>query len=120
MCYKPYKLKSLQALRPSDNEHRLNFYLYMLEAMEVDDISTRLVFSYEATFHLSGKVNRHNVRIWDLTNPHTWIQHERESPKVNAFCAMSASKIYGPFFSTEKQSLAVPIWICWKTGFSPR
>ncbi|GBO14512.1 hypothetical protein AVEN_242563-1 [Araneus ventricosus] len=74
----------------------------MLEAMEVDDICTRLVSSYEATFHLSGKVNRHNVRIWDLANPHTWIQNERDSPKVNVFCAMSVSKIYGPFFFAEK------------------
>jgi hypothetical protein len=27
------------------------------------------VFSDEATFHTSGKVNRQNVRIWELENP---------------------------------------------------
>lgn len=56
------------------------------------------------TFHLSGKVNRHIVLILGLTNPHTWIKHERDSPKVNFFCAMSVWKIYGLFFFTEKNS----------------
>ncbi|GBN83627.1 hypothetical protein AVEN_245425-1 [Araneus ventricosus] len=112
LCYKPYKL---QAPRPGDNEHGLS-----LHAGEVDDICTRLVCSDEASFHLSGKVNRHNVRIWDLTNPHAWIKHERDSPKGNVFCAMSVSKICGPFVLRKKQSLAAPIWICWKSGFSVR
>ncbi|GBO03785.1 hypothetical protein AVEN_220072-1 [Araneus ventricosus] len=102
LCYKPYKLQSLQALRPSDQEHQLNVCVYMLEAMEADDICTRLVFNDETTFHLSGKVNRHNVSLQGLTNPHIWIEHERDSSKVNVFRAMSVSKIYGPFFFTEK------------------
>lgn len=29
------------------------------------------------------------------------LQHERDSPKVNVFCALSQTKIYGPFFFDE-------------------
>jgi hypothetical protein len=60
------------------------------------------VFSDEATFHLSGKVNRHNLRIWGMENPHATIEHELDSPKVNVFCAISRTKVYGPFFFMEK------------------
>jgi hypothetical protein len=32
--------------------------------MENDDDLAKIIFSDEATFHLSGKVNRYNIRIW--------------------------------------------------------
>jgi hypothetical protein len=40
------------------------------------------MFSDEACFHLSGKVNRHNVHIWGMENPHATVQYIRDSPKV--------------------------------------
>jgi hypothetical protein len=61
-----------------------------------------LIFSDEATFHLSGEVNRHNVRLWGTANPRALVALERDSPKVNVFCAMSETKLYGPFFFCEK------------------
>jgi hypothetical protein len=69
--------------------------------MEDDKFLPRVIFSDEATFHLCGKVNRHNVSIWGLQNPHTTLEHERDSPKVNAFCAISQKKVYGPLFFDE-------------------
>jgi hypothetical protein len=60
------------------------------------------VFSDEASFHLSGKVNRHNVRIWGTENPRATVQHIRDSLNVNVFCAISSRKVYGLFFFTEK------------------
>jgi hypothetical protein len=73
----------------------------MLQNVEDDKFLPRVIFSDEATFHLSGKVNRHNVRIWGLQNPHTTLEHERDSPKDNVFCAISQTKVYGPFFFDE-------------------
>jgi hypothetical protein len=29
---------------------------------------------------LSGKVNRHNVRLWGTAHPHATNDHERDSP----------------------------------------
>jgi hypothetical protein len=44
-------------------------------------------------------MNRHNV--WGTENPHVILEHERNSPKVNVFCAISKGKVYGPFFFVE-------------------
>jgi hypothetical protein len=55
-------------------------------------------FSDEAIFHTSGKVNRHNVRIWGLENPRVVFENERDSPKVNVWCALMHNKVIGPFF----------------------
>jgi hypothetical protein len=74
----------------------------MQEALEDEDFSSIVIFSDEPMFHLSGKVNRHNVRVWGTEPPHAIVQLERDSPKVNVFCAMSQTKLYGPFFFSEK------------------
>ena len=59
------------------------------------------MFSVEATFHLSGKVQKHNIRIWALENPNSYVEHVRDSPKLNVFCAISHEKVYGPFLFFE-------------------
>jgi hypothetical protein len=41
-------------------------------------------------------VNWHNV--WGAENLHVTLEHERDSSKVNVFCAISKEKVYGPFF----------------------
>ena len=74
----------------------------MQEKLEEDEFNERLVFSDEATCHTNGKVNRHNVRIWGEENPHATIEHERDSPKVNVFCAISKNHVHDPFFFEEK------------------
>lgn len=73
----------------------------MQEAIQDENFTSLLVFSDEATFHLNRKVNRYNVRIWGTNNPHTIIEHERDSPKLNVFCEISKIQVYGPFFFNE-------------------
>jgi hypothetical protein len=34
-------------------------------------------------------------------NPHVTLKHERDSPKVIVFCAISKKKVYGPFIFVE-------------------
>lgn len=99
LVMKPYRLQLVQALRRGDKTRRLEFATTILQTLDTDEhFCSRINFSDEATFHLSGKVNRHNVRIWGLENPHATLEHERDSPKVNVFCALSRRKLYGPFF----------------------
>jgi hypothetical protein len=43
-------------------------------------LPAKFIFSDEATFHINGKVNRHNVRVWGTENPHVTLQQERDSP----------------------------------------
>ncbi|GFN76142.1 hypothetical protein PoB_000264800 [Plakobranchus ocellatus] len=67
--------------------------------MENDpDLLSKIIFSDEATFPLSGKVNRHKVKIWGTQNPHTTLEFERNSPKMNEICAVTERAVYGPFF----------------------
>lgn len=94
----PYKLQLVQALNTDDRERRKQFCVAMQEKLEDEEFEKRLVFSDEATFHTSGKVNKHNVRIWGKENPHATVEHMRDSPKLNVFCAISKNRLYGPFF----------------------
>jgi len=99
---KPYKIRLLQALNEGDREKRLEFCEFVLhKEAEEENFLSHLIFSDEATFHISGKVNRHNVRIWGLEKPHEVVEHQRDSPKVNVFCAVSIEKVYGPYFFKE-------------------
>ena len=82
--FRAYKLQIVQVLQPNDRPQRAAFAEEMLDRIEADNRYLQcVVFSDEVTFHLSGKVNRHNVRIWGSENPHAVIEHRRESEKVN-------------------------------------
>lgn len=94
----PYKLQLVQQLKDTDKPARRDFCIAMQQKMEDDGFDDRLVFSDEATFHVNGKVNKHNTRIWGTENPHELLEHQRDSPKVTVFCAMSKKAVYGPFF----------------------
>lgn len=96
----PYRLQLLQALQPTDYGLRANFATEIL-FHDDDDLLGHVVFSDESTFHTSGHVNTHNVRIWGSENPHEMVQLQRDSPKINVFCALSRRKVYGPFFFGE-------------------
>jgi hypothetical protein len=63
--------------------------------------SYKTVFSDEATFHFSGKVNHHNLIIWRSHNPRQVVEHVRDSPKVDIFCAVSRTQVTRPFFFTQ-------------------
>jgi len=93
----------LQALIACEKETRLEFCAFILGNEANDDsFLSRLVFNDEATFHINGTVNRHNVRIWGMVQPHETIEYQRDTPKMNVFCAVSQKKVYGPFYFDEK------------------
>jgi hypothetical protein len=82
---------------------RLDFSLELQDLMSSDNhFPEKVQFSDEVTFHVSGAVNRRNVRIWESENPHAYVEHQRDSPKVNAFCPISSQKVYRPFFFAEE------------------
>jgi len=101
LLFKSYRQQLVQALRPNDKQKRVEYCDRMPQNMEDDTFLPRLIFSDEASFCLSGKVNRQNVRIWGLQNSQEALEHERDFPKVNVFCALSLTKVYGPFFFAE-------------------
>ncbi|PNF28847.1 hypothetical protein B7P43_G04418 [Cryptotermes secundus] len=68
---------------------------------EEQRMMTPILFCDEACFHISGTVNRHNVRIWGSENP----LECRE--KSNVWCALMHDQVIGPFFFAEKTAISV-------------
>jgi isochorismate synthase EntC len=65
LSFRLYKFQLLQELKPNDRPHWRNFCTDMLNCLRQDDLFLdKIVLSDEATFHLSGKVNLHNLIIW--------------------------------------------------------
>ena len=57
-------MQMLQALQPDDMPRRKEFTVNMLQRISEDEaFLKRVCFSDEATFHVSGKLNKHNVKI---------------------------------------------------------
>ena len=66
-----YKVQMLQTLQPNDMPRRKEFAVNMLQRISEDEaFLKRVCLSDEATFHVSGTLNKHNVRIWGSENPH--------------------------------------------------
>jgi IS30 family transposase len=98
-----YRIQMVKQLSNEDHRRRLDFCLQLQDLMSSDyHFLGKVQFSDEATFHVSGAVNRRNVRIWVSETPHAYVEHQHDSPKVNVFCAISSHKAYGPFFFAEE------------------
>ena len=103
LVFKPNHIQMVQKLSDEDHRRRLDFCLQLQDIMSSDDhFLEKVQFSGEATFHVSGTVNRRNVRIWGSENPHAYVEHQCDSPTVDVFCAISGQKVYGPFFFAEE------------------
>ena len=60
-----YKVQILRKLKPNDGPKRKAFALEMLSRMQDDeDCLKKVMLKDEACFHVWGKINRHNLRIW--------------------------------------------------------
>ena len=61
----PYKARLLHVLTEEDFAHRTTFCEEVQERLDNDpDFIYNEIFTDEAHFHLSGDVNRHNLRYW--------------------------------------------------------
>jgi hypothetical protein len=96
--FRPLKFQLVLELKHNNRPLRRDFYTDMLNRVEEENSSLDIiVFSDEATFHLTGMVNHHNLIIWGSQNPHQVIEHVQESQKVNVFSAVSRIQVYGKF-----------------------
>ena len=107
---KGYRMQLLQALNPQDHNLHLHFCVDFQQRLEEDRFAEKLVFSDEATFHLCGKVNRHNVRIWGTENTHATMEHVGDSPKVNVFVPFPLAKSADHF---SLRSHLLPVSSAW-------
>lgn len=101
--FKAYKIQTFQKIENHALEKRYFMCETLLDLFR-NEPDTNLIMSDEASFHLSGRVNKHNCRIWGDENPRAYNEFERDSPKLNVWCAVSKSEIYGPFFFSRSNS----------------
>ena len=77
-----YNLQIVQALKPDDHPRRAAFAEEILQRIDDDnDYLNSVIFSDKATFHVSGKVNKHNIQIWELENPCEVVKKKETVPK---------------------------------------
>ena len=101
LVFKPHRIQTvqlhrIQTVQLSDEDHRhwLDFCLHLQGLMSFNDhFLEKVQFSDKATFHVSGAVNRCNVRIWGYENSHAYVEHQCDSCKVNVFRAISSQKV---------------------------
>jgi hypothetical protein len=79
LSFLPNKFQLLQELKPNDRPRRRNFCTDLMNCLIQENLFLdKIVLSDEATFHLSGKVNRHNLIIWGSQNPLQVVEVSRK------------------------------------------
>ena len=85
----PYKVKILQKQTDANKEERSEFCQTISERIENNPGDLGLIlFSEEAHFHLSGHVNKQNMRFWASQQPHKHTQRPLSQEKVTLWCAI--------------------------------
>jgi hypothetical protein len=87
----------LHAILSGDNRERNYFAVDILNETDKDEQFLHQTFSGEATFHVSGHVPRHSVRIQANECPHDFVARERDSSTVNVWCALTRDRVIGPY-----------------------
>jgi hypothetical protein len=73
----------VQALKPDDKPRRFEFAKDILSKVKANEsYFRRWIFSYEATFYISGNVNCHNCKICGSQNPHAIREIKKDSAKL--------------------------------------
>lgn len=115
--FHPYKLQFVQKLKPEDHPRRQQFCLDLQQLLENDDnLLSKIIFSDEATFHLHGKVNRYNVRIWDQRIPTPRWRYNVILLSVMCFVPYRNGEFMVLFSLKVKLCPATITWICYGTG----
>ncbi|PNF39027.1 hypothetical protein B7P43_G04846 [Cryptotermes secundus] len=107
--FHPYKMVVVQELSPRDIQNQIMACKTLLETLPFDAL---VFFSDEAHFHLSGYVNKQNMRYWSSNNPRELHERPLHSDKVTVWCAVLRVGIIGPCFF-EEENLAVTVISQW-------
>ena len=95
---KPYRPRLIHGLLEDDPDRRLQFSEIMLNELEENPvILDNIVWSDEASFKLSGHINRHNCVYWYGENMHLTLEQQLNQPGVNVWGGISSSGVLGPF-----------------------
>ena len=101
----PYKIQIKQKIKAADKRARIVFCNWVSEQIEQKPLFlNNILFSDKAHFHLSGHVNKQNMRFWGSENPHEIVEKPLKVEKCTAWYAMSTHWIIGPYFFEEPET----------------
>lgn len=98
----PYQIDLLQDIEAWDHLRRRRFCAWMLK--QPLELSSKIIFSDEATFYLGNYVNKYNCSILGKTNPPyvDYGKRKNQQPpntaKTTVWCGLWAGGIIGPYF----------------------
>lgn len=99
----PYKIQMQQQQSPDNRKKRVQFATYLSLKIEQEMLKiTDIHWSDEANFHLSGHVNKQNMRFWALEKPEPIPNQPLSREKLNVWCAITPTRIIGPFFFEDE------------------
>lgn len=99
--FRTYIPRLVQKLTEDDYQQRLNFCEIMLDKYETNvNIFNNIIWTDEATFNLSGHVNRHNSSYWYQENQNIIIEKQIKKPGLTVWGGISSYGMVGPFFTT--------------------
>jgi hypothetical protein len=96
---KSYKIQEWQKLEPHDYQKRVDFANWFLNRPKNSEFN--LICCDEAWFFLTQPINKQNNRFWSESRPLEGIELPLHDEKVMVWCAISANKVYGPYFFLE-------------------
>lgn len=106
----PYKVQTVHQLLPADSQARLTYSHALLNLVqEEDDFVSKIIMSDEAHFHLSGYVNKQNLRFWGTENPHEMHEKPLHPLKVTVWCGICSERVIGPYFFENADGTTVTV-----------
>ena len=89
LSLKSYKAQFVQQIYDEDMQDRVKMSRTLIPMLEDSTIQENVPFFLdEATSHLTGFVNKHNIRYWCETNPHVMVENIINSSRLNVWCAL--------------------------------
>ena len=88
----------LQKQTDANKEERIGFYQTTSERIENNPGDLGLIlFSDKCCFHLSGHVNKQNMRSWASQQTHKHAQQPLSQEKVTVWCAVGKGGIFAGY-----------------------
>lgn len=91
----PYSFVKLQALRPGDDQRRIEFCEMILTKIQDNpDFLSKIIWTDESKFSRDGVINRRNSHYWARENPHVVREANFQNGfSCNVFCLIMNNQI---------------------------
>lgn len=97
--FRPYRPHRVPQLSEDDTDRRAQFCEQFLEQIDENEaLLSKIVWSDESLFHLSGTVSRHNDVRWGPENPHEQCEVPHSHQSVMVWCGITPRTVIGPYF----------------------